>query len=346
MIYTHGSKIDANLLLILNALLQSSSVTEAARRVGLSQSAVSHALARLRDQLGDPLLVRAGRRMVLTPKALALAPRVRRVAGDIQRIFAADAPLEPAGLRRTFHLHIPEPVLFVLGPALEAALSSRAPLVDLYTSSSGNDVIEELRSGALDLAVDVFPEPVPDLDVHALYSERLVCVVRGEHPVVVTKPEPGHDPAPGPAQQATLSIEQFTALPHLMVTPARSPRAEAHDEIDDLLSEKGLSRRVARVVSHSLMACVLLACTDYMAVLPERLLTSRPTSMATELATSMATSLAEHLNLRILEPPLALPPYPLSLIWHQRNSTDPAHRWLRELIASVAPTDSTGGATL
>jgi DNA-binding transcriptional LysR family regulator len=309
MIYTHGSKIDANLLMILDALLHTSSVTEAARQVGLSQSAVSHALARLRDQLGDPLMVRVGRRMVLTPKALSLAPHVHRVVGDIERIFTADAPLEPAELRRTFHVHIPESVLFVMGRDLDAALGAHAPLVDLYTCSVTSRVIDDLRSGSIDLAVDVFPELAPELDARTLFSDRQVCVVRGDHPVLA-----------GETKDAALSIEQFATLPHLMLASPGMPCAGARDRIDDLLADHGFTRRVARVVSHSLLACFMVACTDYLAIMPERLI-ARMTS---------------HLSLRILEPPVPIPPLTLLLAWHQRNTADAAHRWLRDLIASVA----------
>jgi DNA-binding transcriptional LysR family regulator len=317
MIYTHGSKIDANLLMILDALLHTSSVTAAAHRVGLSQSAVSHALARLRDQLGDPLMVRVGRRMVLTPKALSLAPRVHRVVGDIERIFMADAPLEPAGLRRTFHVHIPEPVLFVMGMDLDAALGAHAPLVDLYTCSATGHVLDELRNGSIDLAVDVFPDLLPELDAQTLFTDPQVCVVRSDHPALAS--EPGHEPE--------LSIEQFATLPHLMVTSPGLPCVETRDLVDDLLAEHGLTRRVARVVSHSLLACFMVACTDYVAIMPERLI----------------ARMASHLGLRILEPPLAIPPHTLSLAWHQRNTADPAHRWLRSLIASVASPAATMG---
>lgn len=294
------SQLDANLLVVLDALLREVSVTRAARRVGLSQSAMSHALARLRDHLGDPLLVRAGRVMVLTPRAEALAPRVHRVVGEMETIFAADAPFSPAELDRAFRVNTTDHVQFLLVPALDTRLGREAPGVDLYIGSITRGTFDELRAGSIDAAIGVFADVPPDVAQEALFEDRFVCVVRADHPVVKRK----------------LTLEQYASLPHLLVAPRGEPRGL----IDDLLATHGLGRRVARAVPHFLVAPFLAASSDYVLTLSERL----------------ATQMAETLPLRLLEPPLDIAPYTLTLVWHQRNDGDAAHAWLRRCIAEVA----------
>lgn len=296
--YIYG--IDANLLVSLDALLREASVTRAAQRVGLTQSAMSHALARLREHLSDPLLVRAGRQMVLTHKAEALAPRVARLVEEMSRLFAPGEGFDPASLVRAFSLRTTDHILFVLMPEIDALLNAEAPSVDLLVSSLSEQGVDDLRHGQCDLAVGVFPELPSDIREQALFTDRFVCLVRKEHPVARTG----------------LNLSQYGAMPHVLVAPRGSPVGI----VDRLLAEHGIRRRVARSVPHFLVAPFLVADSDAVVTMSER----------------MAQRISPLLDLAVLEPPLTLPHYTLTMAWHERHDGDPAHRWLRDLLVRAA----------
>lgn len=296
----HIYGIDANLLISLDALLREASVTKAARRVGLTQSAMSHALGRLREHLGDPLLVRAGRQMVLTAKAEALAPRVAHLVEEMSRVFAPDEGFEPAALTRTFSLRTTDHILFVLMPELDALLNREAPLVDLVVTSLTEPGIEILRHGQTDLAVGVYSDLPSDVRSQGLFTDRFVCLVRRDHPVV----------------RSGLGLSQYSAMPHVLVAPRGTPGGI----VDQVLAEHGVRRRVARAVPHFLVAPFLVARSDAVVTMSERL----------------AQRIAPVLDLAMLEPPVALPHYTLAMVWHERQDADPAHRWLRDAIVRAA----------
>lgn len=296
----HIYGIDANLLVSLDALLRETSVTRAARRVGLTQSAMSHALARLREHLGDPLLVRAGRQMVLTPKAEALAPRVARLVEEMSRLFAPDEGFDPAALARAFSLRTTDHILFVLMPEIDALLNTEAPGVDLLVTSLNEQGVDVLRHGQCDLVVGVFNDLPSDVREQALFTDRFVCLVRKEHPVARTG----------------LSLAQYGAMPHVLVAPRGTPGGI----VDRVLAEHGLRRRVARSVPHFLVAPFLVTHSDAVVTMSER----------------MAQRISPLLDLAVLEPPVTLPHYTLSMAWHERHEGDPAHRWLRDVLVRAA----------
>lgn len=296
----HIYGIDANLLISLDALLREASVTKAARRVGLTQSAMSHALGRLRDHLGDPLLVRAGRQMVLTARAEALAPRVAHLVEEMSRVFAPDEGFEPATLTRSFNLRTTDHLLFILMPELDELLSREAPLVDLAVTSLTEPGIEVLRHGQSDLAVGVYADLPSDIRQQALFTDRFVCLVRRDHPVA----------------RSGLSLAEYGAMPHILV----APRGTSGGIVDQVLAEHGVRRRVARTVPHFLVAPFLVARSDAVVTLSERL----------------AQRLAPVLDLAMLEPPVTLPHYTLAMVWHERQDADPAHRWLRDAMVRAA----------
>lgn len=296
----HIYGIDANLLISLDALLREGSVTKAARRVGLTQSAMSHALGRLREQLGDPLLVRAGRQMVLTPRAEALAPRVARVVREMTQIFASEESLDPSALERSFSIRTTDLVQFVLMPELDTILNLEAPRVDLLVSPLIDQEIEPLRTGSSDLAVGVFRDLPPDIRQQALFTDRFVCLVRQGHP----------------AATSGLTLAQYASLPHVLV----APRGKVSGAVDRRLAEHGIKRRIARLVPHFLIAPFIVARSDAIVTLSERL----------------AQRLVPLLGLETLEPPVALEPYTLSMTWHERYDADPAHRWLRDALLRAA----------
>jgi DNA-binding transcriptional LysR family regulator len=291
---------DFNLLATLDALLQDGSVTGAARRIGLSTPAMSHALARARDRIGDPLLVRAGRGMVLTPRAEALRPRVHSIVSEARQALAPERSFSPGDIHQAFAVLATDYVVVVLGVALDRILQAEAPQVSLRFVPNTPDDPEALREGASDLAVGIYGTLPQAMRARQLLTDRFVCVVRDGNPAVGRR----------------LTLEQFVRLPHVQV----APRGRPGGYLDDVLRERGLERRVARAVPFFLAALHLVAQTDYLLTISER----------------VARALAPPLGLRLLEPPLELRPYALKLLWHPRLDGDPGHRWLREAFARAA----------
>lgn len=291
---------DLSLLATLDALLQEGSVTRAARRLGLSTPGMSHALARIRERLGDPLLVRAGRSMVLTPRAEALRPRVRSLVEEAALALQPERPFAAKELRRTFVVYTSDYVLTLLGPTLDRAVHAEAPEVCLRFVPVTMDDSTPLREGEADLAIGIYGELPPEMRIRQLLTDRFVCVVRRDHPEVKQR----------------LSLEQFLQLEHVQV----APRGKPGGYLDDVLREAGHERRVARAVPYFMTGLMLVAQTDYVLTISERI----------------AGLLAPQLGLRILEPPLSLRPYALQLVWHPRLDGDAGHHWLREALVRTA----------
>lgn len=290
---------DLSLLLALDALLQEGSVTLAARRLGLSTPATSHALARIRERLGDPILVRAGRRMVLTPRAEALRPRVRSLVEDAARALAPATPFDPGALERTFTVFTTDHVLLVLGDAVDRIVRAEAPGVSLrYLPSVVEDWIP-LRDGVADLSVCILGHFPQDFRTRKLFTDRFVCVVREGNPRVGRR----------------LTLERYLALDHVVVAPLGR-----RSHVDEVLAERGLTRRIRRVVPYFLSGLLMAAGSDDVLTVSDR----------------AAVALAPTLGLRLLPPPLPLAPYALNLLWHPRLEDEPANRWLREVFVRAA----------
>jgi DNA-binding transcriptional LysR family regulator len=291
---------DLALLVALDALLQEGSVTSAARRVGLSTPAMSHALARARRRLGDPLLVRAGRAMALTPRAAALRARVHTIVAEAGQVLAPPRRSAPAEFDRTFVVHASDHVLAVLGVELDRVLVDEAPGLSVRFVPNTPEDADRLREGESDLAVGIYGPLPREMRTRRLLTDRFVCVVREDSRVVGRR----------------LTLEDFVRLPHIQVAPRGLPGGY----VDDVLRERGLERRVARAVPYFLTALELAARTDYLLTVSERL----------------ARAAAARLRLRLLDPPIALRPYALSLVWHPRFDGDGEHRWLREAFVRAA----------
>jgi DNA-binding transcriptional LysR family regulator len=293
------SAVDLNLLVILRALLSERHVTRAAQRIGLSQSATSHALARLRELLDDPLLVRSGRALTLTPRAARLLPTLERGLSDLESAIAGEPEFDPRTARRTFTIGTSDYLqALVMGPLLRE-LAVRAPGVDLSVVVFPN-LRELLESGAIDLALSV---PLPELRTmlrQALFQETFVCMVRRDHPQIKKAPR----------------LEQYLAQRHLVVAPSGTPGSF----VDTILAEHGLERRVALRVTNFLIAPVVVCETDLINTMPARL----------------ARQLAKTYPLRLLPPPLDLPTFEYGLYWHSRLDQDRAQRWLREFVGRVS----------
>lgn len=283
---------DLNLLVTLDVLLNEGSVTRAAKRLQLSPSAMSRALARLRDVTGDPLLVRAGRELVPTPRALELRDQVGRLVQDAQGVLRPVEALDPSRLQRSFTLRTSEGFVETFGPALIERLATEAPGVQLRFVQKPDKDSKPLRDGLIDLETGVVEgDTGPELRTQVLFRDRYVGVVR-----------PGHALPTGAMTPARYGAERHVAV---------SRDALAKGLIDDALARDGVTRNVATVVGGFATAIALARLSGLVATVPER----------------HTQGLRE--GLVSFELPMTVPAFSVSLLWHPRMEADPAHRWLR-----------------
>jgi DNA-binding transcriptional LysR family regulator len=294
------SPVDLNLLAVLDAILQTRSVSRAADRVGITKPAMSHALARLREQTGDPVLVRTGKEWHLTERAASMRDRVHELAEGVRAVLDKEADLDPRTSTREMRVHATDHVVSLLGTDLGAALSHEAPNAALRFLPIQVDDVGPLRAGEVDLAIGVFSALPPELLTQALFTERFACVVRRGHPRVRGK----------------LPLKTFLDLHHVLV----APRGRSGSTVDQALSERGLSRRVTRFVPYFLSALDLVSRSDCVVTVSERL----------------ALAYADRFALQVLKPPVVLPAYTIAQVWHPRLDADPTHRWFRRLVARCA----------
>ena len=292
--------IDLNLLVALDALLHEDSVTAAGRSIGLSQPAMSHALSRLRELVGDELLVRQGRAFRKTVLGQQLAPVIRRLLADIESTWLAPRAFEPKTSSRCFRIAANDYCGAVLLPGLLSRLRQAAPSVALDVfAQQGPLPIAELERGELDVVLGTHQRVEAPLAARLLYREEFMCAVRKDHPL-----------------GRGLSLRRYLELEHLLVAnPGYGPGA-----VDGVLGERGLSRRVTMRVPHFLVAPAIVAQTDLVLTLPRRLL----------------LAMANTSKLRITKPPLKIPAFSVQLVWHQRATEDPGSSWLRDQIAASA----------
>lgn len=292
------SNVDANLLYPLFVLLEEAHVERAAKRLCRSPSATSHILARLRENLDDPLLVRKGRVLVRSTRGEALRPVLRRIVSDMGRVFATVGELDLPSLERTFRIASTDGVdANVLG-GIHKNLSHDAPHVSLVLSPVEATTLDKLRTGELDLAFYSLRNIPAGFRYSPLFRDTFVTVMRKGHPMA----------------KKDLTLERFVALDHVLVSPA----AEQRGIVDRLLSEIGLSRRISLVAPTFASGLLFVARTDQISTVPQR----------------MAQALIEPLGLVIKPPPLTLPSPEVLLVWYEMMDADPAHAYLRELIVS------------
>ena len=295
------ASIDLNLLVALDALLRERNLTRAGQRIGLSQPAMSHALARLRELLADPVLTREGRVMRRTALGEVLAPRVVRLLSDADSTLLGHRTFAPSTDERTFRIATNDHCGAVLIPDFVARVRSQAPNVALELHAHrGQAPAVELARGELDVAVGVFLRTEPGLVVEELFRERFCCLVRRGHPRV----------------KGRLTLEEFVELEHLLVSvPDYGPGV-----VDFALAARKLERRVRVRVPSFLVAPLIVARTDLILTVPARI----------------ASSFARAHGLRVLRPPLQLSSFAVQMIW-RAGANDAALRWLRsQLLASAA----------
>ena len=283
---------DLNLLVTLDVLLQEGSVTRAAERLRLSPSAMSRALARLRETTGDPLLVRAGRGLVSTPRALELCEQVSQLVQDAQAVLRPVGKLQLKKLVRTFTLRTSEGFVENFGPVLIARVALEAPGVRLRFVQKTDKDSAPLRDGTVDLETGVVGKvAVPELRVQALFRDRFIGVVRMGHPLGEGEITPRH----------------YAAHGHISV----SRRGLDRGPIDEALSTLGLEREIVTVVSGFSTALALARASDLVAGVPER---------------HTGNLRADMYSFTL---PFDMPDFTVSMLWHPRLHADLAHRWLR-----------------
>ncbi|MHC5908370.1 LysR family transcriptional regulator [Streptomyces sp. S6] len=292
---TQSADVDLNLLLALDVLLEEQSVQGAARRLHLSEPAMSRTLGRIRKALGDPVLVRAGRRMVPTPRALAVRAEVSVVVERARALFTpAESDLRT--VTRTFSILGHDAIAAAHGPALLARAATDAPGIRLRFLNESHLDAPFLREGSADLEVGVIDTTAPEIHTELLAEDRMMGVARAGHPLLDGELTP---------ERFALDADHLTA----------SRRGKLNGPVDTALAALGLKRRVVATVGSLPASLFILRDTDLIG-----------------LNTTWGLPLAQTLGLAHFEVPLALPPLKLGMAWHPRHDADPAHAWLRGLV--------------
>ena len=299
------AELDLNLLTALEALLAEGSVAGAARRLRLSDSAMSRTLARLREATGDPLLVRAGRRLVPTPRAEELRARVAGLAEQVRAVLRpAEAGLDLATLERSFTLRANEGFVEAFAARLVIAVAAAAPGLRLRFAPKPDKDVAPLREGLIDLEIGVLGESGPEIRVQALFRDRFVGVAREGHPLL----------------EGAITPERFAAVGHVIA----ARRGNTDGPVDAALGALGLARSIVAVVPSFPAALAIVAASDLVSVGPAaylEMIAARPAPLRAGVA-SFAL-------------PVATDPITISQMWHPRMDADAAHRWLRSVVLAT-----------
>lgn len=292
----HLVQLDLNLLLALDALLEEQSVTGAAERLHLSAPAMSRALGRIRRATGDEILVRTGRTMRPTPRALGLREEVRSLVLRSREVLAPDVGLDVATLSRTFTVQGHDALISTLAPRLVQRVAVAAPAVRLRFLSESADDTTDLRRGVVDLDIGAAAPSAAEIDHDHVADEALVGLARADHPSF------GADP----------DVAAWAAAPHVIV----SRRGRLRDRVDEILEAQGRSRMVTASVASTPAAIEIVRATDAVVVVPA----------------SVAARAASVGGVRVFRLPIALHDVPVVLAWHRRFTPDRGHAWLRDLV--------------
>ncbi len=292
---------DLNLLVALDALLTEGSIARAAKRLRLSPSAMSRTMARLRATTGDPLLVRAGRNLVPSPRALELKAQVGPLVAQATQMLQPAAQLKLQNVRRTFTLRTSDGFVENFGAALLAQIAAEAPGVTLHFVQKVTRDGALLRDGTVDLETGVVGGTLgPEIRTQALFRDRLVGVVRQGHALTRGK----------------ITTARYLAASHILISRGESEKSP----VDADLAALGFERRIGTVLTGFSAALTLARSTDFVATVPERHTANLRT------------------GLHAFALPFPSRPLTVSLLWHPRMDADPAHRWLRERIRQVCAT--------
>jgi DNA-binding transcriptional LysR family regulator len=301
-------QMNLNLLLALHWLLVERSVTRAAVRLGVTQSAMSRSLGQLREWFDDPLLVPADRKMLLTARAAGLREPLTASLDGLRGLLRPPQAFDPATAAGTVRMAATEHALGAVVHEFVGRLMRRAPMLDVQIEPAGRDVFSQLAAGRLELLVVPKVGRLPEeLRAAHLLHERFRCIVRKDHPVA----------------QRKLTLRRFCALQHVVVYPLGG---DAESLVSRVLTQRGLERPVAVRVPYFASAVRIVAETDCIATIPAAF--GNPTACS-------GTGTRRQRALVCLEPPVAIPGFVLQAVWHRRHDDDPLQRWLRELLQSI-----------
>lgn len=296
-------RFDLNLLLVFEAVLATRSTTRAAAHLGLTQSAVSNALNRLRTALGDPLFVRTSEGMMPTPRALEISLPLKDSIDRIRSTLAHQQDFDAAHSDRTFRVYMSDVGQMVMMPKVIQAVQREAPGVCIETLHvvSAREREACMSSGEVDLAVGYFNDFSGPFHCQALFREEYVCMVREDHPLA----------------RRGMSLREFAALRHAVYHPCGGGHAIQEQAIAAAMASHGLSWRVGMRSAHFLSFTRIIAETDMITTLPRML----------------ALAGAHSVAVKILAPPVDIPSFEVAQFWHKRFHLDPGNRWLRGLFA-------------
>lgn len=295
------SQLDLNLLKALDALLTDLNVTKAARRMDVSQPAMSNSLARLRHMLGDPLLVRGPGGMLPTPRAQELHDPIRRILSDVQRVIGPLGSFDPPTSEETFVIAATDYVELLLLPGVIRRLRAAAPGIKVVLRSvEGSKLPDDLTSGRIDVAIAFFQTLSPKLRKQVLFSDEFICVVSRHNPMAKNR----------------LSLQTFLSATHLQI----SPSGRLGGRLDDALQGVGMRRNVNFVTSHFIAGAKIASQTDVITVIAKRI----------------GQYLSDILPVKLLALPVETKSLNLILAWHERTHRDPARSWLRKQIQDSA----------
>jgi DNA-binding transcriptional LysR family regulator len=297
----HG--IDLNLLAAFNALMDERNVTRAATQVGVSQPAMSAALSRLRNLLGDPLFLRSPDGLLPTPRARELARPIAQALGQIKAALVATPGFIPAEAVFTVNLGLSDYPAFVLLPKLLQTLSEHAPnlMINVHAFNDRDHAVDMLDAGVIDAAIGVLPS----------HQDGRILTRPILHDVFVTLVAHDH-----PAARRGMDMDTFLALPHVLA----SPEGERYGVVDQALAQLGRQRTLALTLPQMFAVPAIIASSRMTATVLKRIALSSPTGG----------------KLVLFPPPIALPEIIFHLIWHRRSNGNPAQEWFREMIESVA----------
>ncbi len=302
MHHVNVSNIDLNLLKALDALLETESVTKAAELANLSQPAMSRALNRLQHAVKDPLLVRSGRGMVLTPRGEALRTPVRDALAQVSHVFKPQV-FDPYEAQDRFRIMAPDYIAQMIMPTVLGQVFKMAPQLKIEMENLSATGISDMCEGRISLGFGVVDDgPILyNVASQTLFEDRQVCLVRKGHPLI----------ADG------MSLKGFSATAHALL----SITGRGGGRIDEVLQEHGLERNIALRITQFMTISSVIAPTDLVITVPE------------QLAHQVMT---DELHMMPLPNELRTPPFTVSQIWHERFTKDPAHQWLRRLVRSAS----------
>lgn len=294
---------DLNLLIIFKTLFEDLNVSRAAKRLAMSQPAISHALSRLREDFQDPLFVRVSRGMVPTKVATEMAPRVLEVVRSAEGLYGSKVAFDSASLTGRFQITTTEFIEQILGARLVARLMQEAPKLQVvFRPTTGIFPARELERGSLDLAIAGFFAKVPDGFIRQkIMTDTYSCIVRRGHPAVVG---------------GKISLKTYSTLTHVLT----SPQGDLWGAADQALKIKKMQRRVQAGFSSFFAPGWVVETSDAILTTPSRI----------------AAVFAKHLQVECYPVPVEIPEITVYQVWHQRSQDDAGHAWLRGVVREIA----------